>query len=436
MNNNLLPTNIEAEEGILTSILLDPSAISRVAECLSPEAFFVTAHSLIYKVALDLYYQDKPTDLMSVSTWLSDHKLLRKVGGQSKLSQLVERNISTANIDYYANLVLDKYKRRQLIAASNEIANLAYDTAIQVEEVFEQSEEKILNITTNKQEQFHPEIIATCLASIWKNLEEGSPPAYSTGISKLNALINGLTKKDLIIIAARASMGKTWLACHLANYIVIEQSLPVVFFSTEMSKEQLTKRLLAMHSGIDSNRLAQNEIYEDEYNALAKGLDTLRKLPIIIDDTPASNLNITKIRSVLRRIRYEKGELGLIVLDYIQKLGDRAAGNRAQALGKFSGAFKDIAKEFNVPFIALAQINRGVENQINKRPTIADIKDSGDIEQDMDIGLLLYRDEYYDPKTKDKGVMEIIVGKYRNGTTGACKVIFDPRYGKFSNASV
>lgn len=431
MNNNLLPNNIEAEECILGSILLDPSAISRVAEGLSPEVFFVTAHSSIYQVALDLFYQDKPTDLMSVATCLSDHKLLSKVGGKSKLAQLQERTISTANLAHYVDLVIDKYKRRQLIAASNKIANLAYNTAMEVEEVFEQSEDTILKIITNKQEQFHPEIIANCLASIWNKLEQGSSPAYSTALSKLDALINGLTKKDLIIIAARASMGKTWLACHLANYIATEQSLPVVFFSAEMSKEQLSKRLLAMHSGIDSNRLSQKKIYEDEYNALAKGLDTLRKLPIIIDDTPASNLTITKIRSVLRRIRYERGELGLIVLDYIQKLGDRAAGNRAQAIGKFSGAFKDIAKEFDIPFVALAQINRGVESQANKRPTIADIKDSGDIEQDMDVGLLLYRDEYYDPETKNKGVMEIIVAKNRNGATGACKVLFDPRYGKF-----
>ncbi|BAZ46965.1 replicative DNA helicase (plasmid) [Chondrocystis sp. NIES-4102] len=251
----------------------------------------------------------------------------------------------------------------------------------------------------------------------------------------MDSLIGGLIKQDLIIIAARASMGKTWLACHLANYIATEQQKPVVFFSAEMSLEQLTKRFLSMHTSIDSHRLMHNQIYEDEYDVLVSGLTKLAELPIIIDDTPASQLTPALVRSVLRRIRSDKGELGLVVLDYIQKLGDRGAGNRAQAIGKYSGAFKDIAKEFNVPFVALAQINRGVESQSNKRPLMSDIKDSGDIEQDMDLGLLLYRDEYYNSDTENAGVMEIIVGKNRNGSTGTCRVDFDPSVGKFSQST-
>ena len=199
-----------------------------------------------------------------------------------------------------------------------------------------------------------------------------------------------------------------------------------------MSEEQLTKRFLSMHTGIDSQRLIHNQIYEDEYDSLVEGLSNLAELPIIIDDTPASELTPTRIRSVLRRISSEKGELGLVVLDYIQKLGDRDAGNRAQAIGKYSGACKDIAKMFNIPFVALAQINRSVEGQSNKRPTMASIKDSGDLEQDSDLLLMLYRDEYYKSDTEDNGVMEIIVGKNRNGATGTCKVSFDPAIGKFA----
>jgi replicative DNA helicase len=188
-----------------------------------------------------------------------------------------------------------------------------------------------------------------------------------------------------------------------------------------------------MHSGIDSQRLIRNQIYQDEYDNLVKALGVLSELPIIIDDTPASIQNPARMRSVLRRIQSERGSLGLVVMDYIQKLGDRAAGNRAQAVGQFSGAFKDIAKEFDVPFVALAQINRGVENQANKRPTMSDIKDSGDIEQDMDLGLLLYRDEYYNASTEEKGVMEISVAKNRNGATGVCKVLFEPTFGGFDD---
>lgn len=205
----------------------------------------------------------------------------------------------------------------------------------------------------------------------------------------------------------------------------------MVIFSAEMSKNQATKRFLAMHAKIDSHRLIHNKIYQNELERLSMALGTLSNLSIIIDDTPATLLTPMRIRSVLRRIQSRWGKLGLIVLDYIQKLGDRAAGNRAQTVGKFSGAFKDIAKEFDVPFVALAQINRGVESQSNKRPTMADIKDSGDIEQDMDIGLLLYRDEYYNSNTADKGLMEINVAKNRNGVTGVCKVLFNPAFGEF-----
>ncbi len=305
--NKLPPSNIEVEEDILGGILLDPCAIGRVAEILPPEALYVTAHQQIYKAALELYNKEKPTDLTTVTTWLDDHKLLDKVGGINKLAQLVNKTVSAVNIDRYAELVLDKYQRRQLIAASNEIAELGYDTATELESVFDQSEEKIFNLTTNKKDRFKPQLIGDCLKSVFSKIESEQSPAYPTGLVDLDALIGGLVKQDLIVIAARASMGKTWLGCYLANYIAVVQQLPVVFFSAEMSSEQLTKRFLAMHSGIDSQRLIHNQIYTDEYDNLAKALGVLSELPIIIDDTPASVQNPTRMRSVLRRIQSEHG---------------------------------------------------------------------------------------------------------------------------------
>jgi replicative DNA helicase len=414
---------------------VSPAAISVAASVLPLEAFYIAAHQQIYKAALELHNKNELTDFIGVSTRLKDHKSLTKTGGIAKLSQLLNRTVSATNIDRYIALVLEKYQRRQLIAVANEIETLGYDNATELETVFNTSEEKIFNLTTNKQDKFQPLVISDCLASVFNKIEQGASPAYSTGLDDLDTLIGGLIKQDLIIIAARASMGKTWLACYLANHVATEWQKPVVFFSAEMSNEQLTKRFLSMHSGIDSHRLMHNQIYEDEYDFLVNGLTQLAELPIIIDDTPATRLTPSKVRSVLRRIRSEKGELGLVVLDYIQKLGDRAAGNRAQTIGKFSGAFKDIAKEFDVPFIALAQINRGVESQANKRPLMSDIKDSGDIEQDMDLGLLLYRDDYYNQDLEESGVMEIIVGKNRNGSTGTCKVLFNPSVGAFDNCN-
>ena len=431
-NNNFLG-NIEAEEAILGGILRDPNAISIVAEILPAEAFCLQIHQQIYKAALEIYQKDKPTDLMEVSTWLADNDLLDKVGGQAKLSQLLPRTVSATNIDRYTALVLDKYQRRQLVKIGHEITDLGYDTATELKTIFDTSEEKIFNLTTNKQDKFQPKPINECLANVFNKIEQGSSPAYPTGLNDLDSLIGGLIKQDLIVVAARPSMGKSWLGCYLADYIAKNEKKPVVFFSAEMSEEQLTKRFLAMHTGIDAQRLMHNQIYEEEYDSLVEGLGTLTELPIIIDDTPAGQLTPTRIRSVLRRIQMNKGELGLVVLDYIQKLGDRAAGNRAQAIGKYSGACKDIAKIFNVPFVVLAQINRGVEGQGNKRLSMSDIKDSGDIEQDMDLGLLLYRDEYYKSDTADKGNMEIIVGKNRNGGTGTCKVMYDLSIGKFGD---
>jgi replicative DNA helicase len=433
MIDKLPPLNIEVEENILGGLLLDSHAILRVIDILNLDAFYVESHRTIYQAILDLHAQQKPTDLLAVSSWLKDHKLLKKAGGESKLVQLLERTVSAVNIDHLAHLVQEKYQRRQLIATTQSISDLAYDTTTPIDLVMEQAEEKIFNISTNKADRFKPETVESCLIDVFNQLGQDSPPLYPTGLRDLDGMIGGLVKQDLIVIGARASMGKTWLGCYFANYLATTQQQPVVFFSAEMSKSQLTKRFLAMHSGIDSQRLIRNEIYEHEYEALVAGLEKLKQLPLIIDDTPASIQNPSRMRSVLRRVQSERGSLGLVVMDYIQKLGDRAAGNRAQAVGKLSGAFKDIAKEFDVPFVALAQVNRGVESQSNKRPGMADIKDSGDIEQDMDVGLLLYREEYYDAQTEARGLMEINVAKNRNGATGTCQVVFDPIVGGFSD---
>ena len=435
-NTNKLLANLEAEEIILGSILLDPDAIGIIAPILSPSAFWLVSHQTIYQSALELYHKRKPTDLTTLFTWLEDHNLSDSVGGQDKLAQLLNTTVTSHQVEHFAKLILEKYQRRQLLQTGQEIIDLANDTSADLEAVFDASEEKLFNVTTKKTGRFDPKSIGDSLIELFDKIGNGISPAYSTGLDSLNSLIGGLIKQDLIVVAGRPSMGKSWLGCYLANYIATNENLPVVFFSAEMSHEQLTKRFLAMHTGIDSQRLMHNQIYEEEYDLLASVLGVVSDLPIIIDDTPASQLTPAKMSSVLRGIQLERGEIGLVVLDYIQKLGDRGARNRAQAIGKYSGACKDIAKMFDLPFLVLAQINRGVEGQSNKRPSMADIKDSGDIEQDMDLGLLLYRDEYYNVKTKDAGVMEIIVGKNRNGSTGTCKVMFDPSVGKFGDFSI
>lgn len=382
--------SIEAEEVILGGILLDPYAIDRVVDILIPEAFYISAHQIIYRAVLTLNQQGKLIDLITVTTWLKDHKQLDRAGGKNKLAQLLDRTVSTVNIDAMAELVMDKYQRRRLLTVAEEIAQLGKEAATGLPEILSLVESKIFNLTQTKSNSFQPQSIEECLPATFTSLEQGITPGLATGLVDLDSLMGGLQRKDLIVVAGRASIGKTWVGCYLANQVAVYHKLPVVFFSAEMSKEQLVKRFLAMHSGIDSQRLFQNRVYKSEWDALSKAIGVLSELPIIIDDSPGGSQNAARMRSVLRRTQKELGQLGLVVLDYIQKLGDRAVGNRAQAVGAIAGHCKDIAKEFNVPFVTLAQINRGVETQANKRPFMADIKDSGDIEQDMDIGLLLY----------------------------------------------
>lgn len=222
--------------------------ISVVASILPVEAFCIHAHQQIYKTALELYQKDKPTDFMGISTWLADHKLLEKVGGTTKLSHLLNRTVSAINIDRHALLVLDKYQRRQLVTVGHEIVDLSYDTMTELETVFDSCEEKIFNLTNNKKDKFQPKLIQDCLASVFNKIEQGSSPAYLTGLQDLDYLIGGLIKQDLIVLAARPSMGKSWLGCYLADRIATSQQKPVVFFSAEMSEEQLTKRFLSMHT--------------------------------------------------------------------------------------------------------------------------------------------------------------------------------------------
>jgi replicative DNA helicase len=436
MNNTLhtMLASVEAEEAILGGILIDPEAISRVIELLKPEYFSITAHQRIFAASTTLVSQGHSVDLMTVTNWLTDHGQLDGIGGLTKLAQLVDRTVSAVNIDQYAGLIEEKYRRRKLREAAINIAESAGQTARDLSEIIDEAETSILSINNRAKSQTTPSV-AECLTDVWGSLENGSPPGYLTGLHDLDSLMGGLVRKDLTVVAARPSMGKTWLGNHLALQIAQKYGLPVVFFSAEMSKESLTKRMLANVSGINSQRLMWNKIYEEEWEKLSEAVGSLSKLPIFIDDTPGVSLTPASMRSVLRRIECEHGSPGLVILDYLQLLGERNAGNRAQDIGAIVGHCKAIAKDFDVPFVALAQINRGVEARNDRRPLMADLKDSGDVEQDADSLICLYRDGYYNPESTEKDKIEIIVRKQRNGALGTAKFWFNPERGSFRNIS-
>lgn len=432
--DRLPPQNIEAEESILGGILLDPEAIGRVTDRLDAEAFSQESHKLIYRAALTLHSQGKPTDLMSVTSWLHDRSQLARIGGQSKLAALVDRTVSAVNIDQYAALVMDKYLRRNLIHAGHEIAGLGYETALELESVLDRAEQKIFSITQERPQQGLVPVSDT-LFSTFQELESRQDgqalPGLLCDFYDLDTMTSGFQRSDLIIVAARPSMGKTAISLNIARNIAARYKFPVAIFSLEMSKEQLVQRLLASEAGIESNRLRAGTISQNEWEALSRAMGSLSEMPIFIDDTP--NTSVMQMRSQARRLQAEhRGELGLILLDYLQ-LMEGSSDNRVQELSRITRSLKNLARELNVPVIALSQLSRSVESRTNKRPMLSDLRESGSIEQDADLVIMLYRDAYYNPDSPDRDIAEVIIAKHRNGPTGTVKLLFNPQFTQFRN---
>ncbi|MEH2351575.1 MAG: replicative DNA helicase [Nostoc sp.] len=447
-SDRLPPQNIEAEEAILGGILLDPEAISRVSDRLLPEAFYISAHKDIYQAAVRLHAQGKPTDLLSVTSWLTDHDLLARIGGRNKLATLVDRTVSAVNIDGLAALVTEKYLRRQLIKAGNEIVHLGYETETELPTVLDQAEQKVFGVTQERPQSGLVHISDT-LINNFQDIEDRNQgialPGIPCGFYDLDALTSGFQRSDLIIVAARPAMGKTSfsmnIAQYIANYEIIirrdnideRKKLAVAIFSLEMSKEQLTQRLLASEAQIESSYLRTGRLSQTQWEPLSRAIGILSEMPIYIDDTP--NITVTQMRSQARRLQAEQGTLGLIVIDYLQ-LMEGAGDNRVQELSKITRQLKGLARELSVPIIALSQLSRGVEARTNKRPMLSDLRESGSIEQDADLVIMLYRDEYYSPDTPDRGIAEVIIAKHRNGPTGTAKLLFNPQFTKFQNLKI
>ena len=428
----IIPAQIECEEAILGSFLLDPDAIYRVIDRLGESAFYHSGHRKIYAAILDLTNKRKTCDLISVSDWLKARDDLDSIGGTARLAQLINRTVSATNLDRYCELVLEKYARRRMIESGNTIVELGYDQTIELDIALEKAEDALFKIIPTEYDDFEPQPAAISMHEAFEDMDSVAIKGVSTQVLDLDRKIGGLRTKNLYIVAARASMGKTWFACNIAK-AVAEQGKNVVFFSAEMSQKEISTRLLAMKSGVNSNKFTSGMATDEERNAVAAILDEMTELPIILDDSPARMLTPNIMRSKLRKIALQHSKPDLIILDYIQKLGSRSAVNRAQVVGEIAGELKDIAKEFDVPVICLAQINRGVEQRQDKRPMISDLKDSGDIEQDADVIITLYRDEYYNPDSLDRGLMEINVAKNRNGEVGVCKCLFNPATGEIKN---
>ncbi|MBW2557753.1 MAG: replicative DNA helicase [Deltaproteobacteria bacterium] len=431
------PQNLDAEQSILGGVLLDNNALNNVLEILGGGDFYSEAHRKIFSAILELYEKNEPSDLITLSSILRDRKHLEGVGGEVYLASLVDGVPSAANIAYYAKIVKEKAILRGLIGAATHILNKSYDAGSDIDAVLDEAEHAVFEISENKiRPAFFPikEIVKDTFKNIEKLYEKKALiTGISTGFQSIDEITSGLQNSDLIIVAGRPSMGKTAFAINIAQNAAVENGVSVAVFSLEMSKEQLALRMLSSDGKVDSQRMRRGFIGDMDWPKLTAAAGRLSEAPIFIDDTPA--ISVLEIKAKARRLKAESG-LDLIVLDYLQLMRGRdASAPREQEISEISRSLKALAKELNIPVLALSQLNRQVESRTDKRPQLSDLRESGAIEQDADVIMFIYRDEVYN-KSEDnpeKGKAEIIIGKQRNGPTGVANMAFLKEYTCFEN---
>lgn len=429
------PQNVEAEQSVIGSMLLDKEVISNITEFLKGEDFYREDHKEIFEAIMDLFDRGEPIDLITVSEQLKLRGTLDAVGGLEYLSFVANAVPTTANVRHYAKIVEEKSILRRLIKASSDIVNMGYEASEEVSYVLDRAEKNIFDILQKRNMTgFSP--IKDVLVDTFNILEElynnkGHVTGIPTGFSDLDFKTSGLQNSDLILIAARPAMGKTSFALNIAQHASVHSHVPVAIFSLEMSKEQLVNRILCSEAMIDSQKIRTGKLEDEDWQKIARAVSPLSEAPIYIDDTAGTT--ITEIRAKCRRLKLEKN-LGLVIIDYLQLMQGRGKNeNRQQEISEISRSLKILAKEINVPVITLSQLSRAPEARTDHRPILSDLRESGAIEQDADIVMFLYRDDYYNPETEKKNISEVIIAKHRNGSTGTVELAWLGQYTKFAN---
>ncbi len=442
-NENLIPQNIEAEEAILGAVLVNPETLSKVSDVILPASFYKPAHRYIYEAMIQLFNSGDNIDIVSVSDVLSYNGKLEAVGGRAYINDLAENTITTSNISYYAKIIQEKAVKRALINAGSEIVSKGYDLEPS-DESLEQAEKLIYEIGSSKMTS-DLKSIKDLVLDTWDNIEyrynhKDELSGVRTGFNELDTTLNGLNKSDLIILAARPAMGKTALALNIAQNIAIKEKVPVCIFSLEMSASQLVMRMLCSHAEVDAQRLKTGNMLQKDLDKLAMAMNDFSQAQIYIDDSGGCTL--TDIRTKCRRLKSQQKDLGLIVIDYLQLIEGSGKDDRLQQISAISRGLKILAKELNVPVIALSQLSRAVEGRNDKRPMLSDLRESGSIEQDADIVMFIYRADYYAKedseeeesiKANSKGMSEVIIAKHRNGPVGTVNLLFQSNITKFKN---
>jgi replicative DNA helicase len=429
------PQSLEAEESVLGSILLDNQAINTCMERIRAEDFYKSAHQTIYEAMATLSDRREPIDIVTLGQQLRAMGQLENVGGAPTLSYLASSVPNAANVAYYARVIKEMAIRRRLIHESNDIITSAFNLEGELEDFLDGTEQRILAVSDFRiNASFHRvgDVVQDSIRLVEKLYDQKEPvTGVATGLDKLDKLTAGFQASDLVIVAARPSMGKTALTLGWAQYVGIYVRRPVAFFSLEMSKEQLVLRMLCSESRINNSKVRTGDLSERDFARIVDGASRISDAEIFIDDTPA--LTITELRAKARRLHRDH-PLGMIVVDYLQLLRSPAySHSREQEISDISRSLKALAKELNVPVIALSQLNRSVESRNDKRPMMSDLRESGAIEQDADLIMFIYRDEVYNKESADKGVAEIIISKQRSGPTGAVRVAFSAECTRFDN---
>lgn len=432
------PHNLEAEQAVLGSLLIDRDAVIKIADQLLPDDFYADKHRLIYDAMLSLYQRRDPLDIVSLSNMLDERGQLESIGGRSFLVSLSNAVPTAANVVQYASIIQKKSTLRRLLTTASTIVSLGYQETEDVSSLLDQAEKSLFSVSQRYLRQNFiniREVLDEAFDRIDKlHHEAGTLRGVSTGFAALDNMLGGLQKSDLVILAARPSVGKTSLALDIARNVALKSNQPVGLFSLEMSKEQLVDRLLVAQADIDLWKMRTGRLKDDEdFQRIGHAMGMLAEAPIFIDDSATAN--IMEIRTKARRLQSEHKNLGLIVIDYLQLMESRTGENRTQEVSEITRGLKSIARELNVPVLALSQLSRAVENERPPIPKLAHLRESGSIEQDADVVLFIYRPAVYDQDLPDdkRNLAEIIIAKHRNGPTGRIKLSFVERRASFDN---
>ena len=430
------PHDIDAEQAVLGSMLTDKDAVNAAIETLKEDAFYREDNRAIYQAIINLYSKSEPIDIITLKDELESMDKFEQVGGYEYLASLPDKVPTTANVQKYIKIVEEKALLRNLIKTANEIIELGYDPAEDVEDIMDNAEKKIFDIMQSKNQKGYTPIKDVLVESFTKLEELYNRKQYITGVPtgfvELDYKTAGLHGSELILVAARPAMGKTAFALNIATNAALRGNAPVAIFSLEMSKDQLVNRILCSEAMVDSNKVRTGKLEEDDWVKLAGAIGPLSESEIYIDDTPG--ISVMEIRTKCRKLKMEKN-IGLVVIDYLQLVqgSNKRQASREQEISEISRSLKILAKEINVPVIALSQLSRAVEQRPDHRPMLSDLRESGAIEQDADIVMFLYRDDYYNKESEKKDIAEVIIAKQRGGQTGTVELLWMGNYTKFVN---